>query len=931
MVASQLIAAGKTVAVVEAGADNVQNATQVREDETQLYLDTATRYAWSFFLPAAETGYEIAPGVPVVSPPMGQGLGRCMGGSSRHHFTFALRGSWEDYVEWWYSLDVSHTIVGLALFNGGAANPTVVNTVGDLTGVLSPGDWVRPRVPGGEQCDGWDEVFEISAINATTITLSNPNLASLPVGTQELLKLGKANPNLTGTTLAWPAGNGATGTLTCSTADGAFTSELSVGDWIVKNDADANNEIPYLVTAIADDNNCTIENAVVDPGLVGPATTAFPGGNGAGRVINAWNPSQLLRKYRDVVERDIDFGPNAAADRGFAAVPDPIQHGSDGLWVIGRIGGQARGDIRPNVVTPRISPIFEAWANALDIATGTAPIATYAADQNALAPGSAPTGGPLSGAADISKTPLAWIGTSQNNDLVAGGNQTGIVTWHDKYSERQTALKYVDSARSGGATIIGNAYVREIIWDNSGSRPRAVGVRYLTKDVNGLEEEKELYCTNEVILCGGAFGSPSILLRSKIGAAEKMADAGLTPIVCNKGVGANLREHIGTGQVWLPAVPISQFWNWNAYSARIRSNVDRAIKADNTAQVLAAPTTAPGATLTIGGTTLTPAGGARTPGNDDYDNTLLSVAAIADEIAAAINDAANSFAGSVTASSDGVDTVTTTAAVGGVAGNSITLVSGLPGEIAVGGATLTGGAEGPYAVGVPRQLFDDDYDIQYAAYTFTDGGRPLGSFLLNGYVDPTGAAQLGKASHRLPPGTPGTHTALVCALFNYKPRSFSSGMKLLSLDPTNPAAVELEPPNFQLGPANSTVSSGDAEAIANVQDVTIGALLADAGFGALLSVPVPIFAPGWSGSVVISPVADVVTFTELPSHFAGMCRLGTADDPKAAIDERARVFGVDGVRVADISIFPTMLRCNTMVPVLAHASLIADFILADNP
>lgn len=56
-----------------------------------------------------------------------------------------------------------------------------------------------------------------------------------------------------------------------------------------------------------------------------------------------------------------------------------------------------------------------------------------------------------------------------------------------------------------------------------------------------------------------------------------------------------------------------------------------------------------GDTITVNGITLTGVGGARTPGNDDFDATLVSVSALATEIFNAVSDPANSFVGSVSA------------------------------------------------------------------------------------------------------------------------------------------------------------------------------------------------------------------------------------------------------------------------------------------
>lgn len=105
--------------------------------------------------------------------------------------------------------------------------------------------------------------------------------------------------------------------------------------------------------------------------------------------------------------------------------------------------------------------------------------------------------------------------------------------------------------------------------------------------------------------------------------------------------------------------------------------------------------------VTIGGVPLTGVAGARTSGSDNFNASLLTVAALAAEIAAAINDVANSFVGTVTASALGA-TVTILAATPGAGGNAITLtVTTTPGGgMTASGATLTGGGGLDSEVGV---------------------------------------------------------------------------------------------------------------------------------------------------------------------------------------------------------------------------------------
>jgi choline dehydrogenase-like flavoprotein len=56
-------------------------------------------------------------------------------------------------------------------------------------------------------------------------------------------------------------------------------------------------------------------------------------------------------------------------------------------------------------------------------------------------------------------------------------------------------------------------------------------------------------------------------------------------------------------------------------------------------------------------------------------------------------------------------------------------------------------------------------------------------------------------------------------------------------------------------------------------------------------------------------------------HPVGTCRMGT--DAGAVVDHRGRVHGLDGVRVVDASIFPTIPTANTNVPTLMAAEHLA--------
>ncbi len=66
-------------------------------------------------------------------------------------------------------------------------------------------------------------------------------------------------------------------------------------------------------------------------------------------------------------------------------------------------------------------------------------------------------------------------------------------------------------------------------------------------------------------------------------------------------------------------------------------------------------------------------------------------------------------------------------------------------------------------------------------------------------------------------------------------------------------------------------------------------------------------------------------------HPCGTCRMGAADDPHAVVDPEGRVIGVEGLRVADSSIFPQITNGNLNAPSIMVGEKMADHILGRTP
>ncbi|KAJ7777346.1 alcohol oxidase [Mycena metata] len=62
-------------------------------------------------------------------------------------------------------------------------------------------------------------------------------------------------------------------------------------------------------------------------------------------------------------------------------------------------------------------------------------------------------------------------------------------------------------------------------------------------------------------------------------------------------------------------------------------------------------------------------------------------------------------------------------------------------------------------------------------------------------------------------------------------------------------------------------------------------------------------------------------------HYTSTCRMAPEDDPQpGVVDDELRVHGVDGLRVADCSIFPDIVSVHTMAPAVVVAEKCADFV-----
>ena len=110
-----------------------------------------------------------------------------------------------------------------------------------------------------------------------------------------------------------------------------------------------------------------------------------------------------------------------------------------------------------------------------------------------------------------------------------------------------TASAYLTPIRErANLTIETHALTTRVLLDGT----RATGVEYLK---NG---ERHQASGGEVIICGGTFNSPQILMLSGIGPAAELASVGVQPLHDLRAVGRNMQDHPLVPVIYKPSRPL---------------------------------------------------------------------------------------------------------------------------------------------------------------------------------------------------------------------------------------------------------------------------------------------------------------------------------------------------------------------------------------
>jgi choline dehydrogenase len=191
---------------------------------------------------------------------------------------------------------------------------------------------------------------------------------------------------------------------------------------------------------------------------------------------------------------------------------------------------------------------------------------------------------------------------------------------------------------------------------------------------------------------------------------------------------------------------------------------------------------------------------------------------------------------------------------------------------------------------------------------FTKSDPTLDRANLQYHIQPLSLDKFGDPLHPFP--------AFTISVTNVQPTSRGS----LTLKSADPAAAPAIRPNYLATPEDRRVAADSIRVTRKIVAQPVlrpyspveylpGAQVRDDDEAALVK------AAGDIGTTIFHPV--------------GTARMGRADDARAVVDARLRVIGIDGLRVADASVMPSITSGNTNSPTMMIAEKGAAMILED--
>ena len=153
---------------------------------------------------------------------------------------------------------------------------------------------------------------------------------------------------------------------------------------------------------------------------------------------------------------------------------------------------------------------------------------------------------------------------------------------------------------------------------------------------------------------------------------------------------------------------------------------------------------------------------------------------------------------------------------------------------------------------------------------------------------------------------------MTCYAHPMRPES-KGNIHVTSADPRRPPAISF---NFLSSPIDAEIT---------VRAVRLARAIMTAP--AMAHLQVTEIAPGESRTTDDEILDWVRKVAETTFHPVGTCKMGS--DPLAVVDPRLRVHGMEGLRIADASVMPTLTSGNTNAPSIMIGEKAADMVLQD--
>lgn len=185
-------------------------------------------------------------------------------------------------------------------------------------------------------------------------------------------------------------------------------------------------------------------------------------------------------------------------------------------------------------------------------------------------------GGPLTVSDQPDRSPVAEA-------IVAAAQEAGIPYNPDFNGARQEGTGYFQTTtrnrrrwntsqaylaparRRSNLRVETGAHAMRVLVENG----RACGIEY-----RGRRGVTQARARREVVVCGGAFGSPQLLQLSGIGPAAHLSENGIAPVVDLPGVGANLMDHFYISLMFRCTQPITINELANSPLKQLKAGID---------------------------------------------------------------------------------------------------------------------------------------------------------------------------------------------------------------------------------------------------------------------------------------------------------------------------------------------------------------------